>query len=121
MCLEHHPLVGPPTRLCMFVALRASWPNLQEQLIISDSAKQTFLSMQVREQGNSRLGTKVEVKNMNSFSAMQRAIDFEIDRQVRFMADYSNFWPLEVHHPVNAIQHRPLYVVSAYSAAHCCR
>ena len=38
--------------------------------------------MQVREQGNSRLGTKVEVKNMNSFSAMQRAIDFEINRQV---------------------------------------
>jgi aspartyl-tRNA(Asn)/glutamyl-tRNA(Gln) amidotransferase subunit B len=36
----------------------------------------------VREQGATTLGTKVEVKNMNSFSAMQRAIDFEIDRQV---------------------------------------
>lgn len=36
---------------------------------------------QVRERGAQKLGTKVEVKNMNSFSAMQRAIDFEIDRQ----------------------------------------
>ncbi len=37
----------------------------------------------MREEGAQELGTKVEVKNMNSFSAMQRAIDFEIDRQVR--------------------------------------
>lgn len=40
------------------------------------------LSDQVREEGRETFGTKVEVKNMNSFSAMQRAIDFEIDRQV---------------------------------------
>lgn len=39
--------------------------------------------MQVRREGESKLGTKVEVKNMNSFSAMQRAIDYEISRQVR--------------------------------------
>ncbi len=38
--------------------------------------------MQVRREGESKLGTKVEVKNMNSFAAMQRAIDFEISRQV---------------------------------------
>jgi aspartyl-tRNA(Asn)/glutamyl-tRNA(Gln) amidotransferase subunit B len=31
---------------------------------------------------NDCYGTQVEIKNMNSFSAMQRAIDFEIDRQV---------------------------------------
>ncbi|CAL8467842.1 g7380 [Coccomyxa elongata] len=40
------------------------------------------VNVSVREQGSETLGTKVEVKNMNSFSAMQRAIDFEIDRQV---------------------------------------
>lgn len=40
------------------------------------------VNVSVRPQGQEELGTKVEVKNMNSFSAMQRAIDFEIDRQV---------------------------------------
>ena len=41
--------------------------------------------MQVRREGESKLGTKVEVKNMNSFAAMQRAIDFEISRQVMLL------------------------------------
>ena len=41
-----------------------------------------YHDMQVRRAGENELGTKVEVKNMNSFSAMQRAIDFEISRQV---------------------------------------
>lgn len=40
------------------------------------------VNVSVRPSGQHELGTKVEVKNMNSFSAMQKAIDFEIDRQV---------------------------------------
>jgi hypothetical protein len=36
----------------------------------------------VRPKGQAEFGTKVEVKNMNSFSNMQKAIEFEIDRQV---------------------------------------
>ena len=44
-------------------------------------AQQCACGMQVREQDARELGTKVEVKNMNSFSAMQRAIDFEVGRQ----------------------------------------
>lgn len=37
---------------------------------------------QVRRRGAPEFGTKVEIKNMNSFSNMQKAIDFEIERQV---------------------------------------
>ncbi len=37
---------------------------------------------QVRPRGREQFGTKVEIKNMNSFSNMQKAIEFEIERQV---------------------------------------
>jgi aspartyl-tRNA(Asn)/glutamyl-tRNA(Gln) amidotransferase subunit B len=40
------------------------------------------VNVSVRPRGRAAFGTKVEVKNMNSFSGMQRAIDFEIERQV---------------------------------------
>jgi aspartyl-tRNA(Asn)/glutamyl-tRNA(Gln) amidotransferase subunit B len=32
--------------------------------------------------GTEKFGTKVEIKNMNSFNAIQRAIDYEIERQI---------------------------------------
>jgi Asp-tRNA(Asn)/Glu-tRNA(Gln) amidotransferase B subunit len=40
------------------------------------------VNVSVRPRGREQFGTKVEVKNMNSFSNMQKAIDFEIERQV---------------------------------------
>ena len=41
------------------------------------------VNVSVRPEGRERFGTKVEIKNMNSFSAMQKAIDYEIERQAR--------------------------------------
>lgn len=41
------------------------------------------VNISVRPKGRERFGTKVEIKNMNSFSAMQKAIEFEMERQVR--------------------------------------
>ena len=38
-------------------------------------------NVSLRRAGDTELGTKVEVKNMNSFRAVHRAIAFEIDRQ----------------------------------------
>ena len=40
-------------------------------------------NVSLRPRGTSALGTRVEVKNMNSFRAVERAIEFEIDRQGR--------------------------------------
>lgn len=50
--------------------------NMQEGSMRCD------VNISVRPVGQSDFGTKVEIKNMNSFNAMNRAIDFEIARQV---------------------------------------
>lgn len=39
------------------------------------------VNVSVRVKGQEKLGTKVEIKNMNSFSAMQQAIEYEVARQ----------------------------------------
>ena len=45
------------------------------------------MNVSVRPKGREQFGTKVEVKNMNSFSAMQKAIDFEVNRQASLLRD----------------------------------
>ena len=40
------------------------------------------VNISVRPEGQEEFGVKVEIKNMNSFSAIQRAIDYEIERQI---------------------------------------
>jgi len=40
------------------------------------------VNISVRPRGQKEFGTKVEIKNMNSFSAIHRAIDYEITRQI---------------------------------------
>ncbi|MBC2855771.1 MAG: Asp-tRNA(Asn)/Glu-tRNA(Gln) amidotransferase subunit GatB [Cetobacterium sp.] len=39
-------------------------------------------NISVREKGTEKFGTRVEVKNLNSFKAVARAIDYEIGRQI---------------------------------------
>lgn len=50
--------------------------NMQEGSLRCD------VNVSVRPIGQSQFGTKVEIKNLNSFSSVSRAIDFEISRQV---------------------------------------
>jgi aspartyl-tRNA(Asn)/glutamyl-tRNA(Gln) amidotransferase subunit B len=50
--------------------------NMQEGSLRCD------VNISIRPLGRSEFGTKVEIKNMNSFSAIQRAIEYEIERQI---------------------------------------
>ena len=44
-------------------------------------------NISIRPKGSSKLGTRTEVKNMNSFKNVQSAIDYEIDRQISLVED----------------------------------
>jgi aspartyl-tRNA(Asn)/glutamyl-tRNA(Gln) amidotransferase subunit B len=50
--------------------------NMQEGSLRCD------VNVSVRPVGQQEFGVKVEIKNMNSFSAIQKAIDYEIERQI---------------------------------------
>ena len=43
-------------------------------------------NISVRPQGSERLGTKVEIKNLNSFRAVDHALGFEIERQIETLS-----------------------------------
>jgi aspartyl-tRNA(Asn)/glutamyl-tRNA(Gln) amidotransferase subunit B len=51
--------------------------NMQEGSLRCD------VNISVRRGPDAPFGTKVEIKNMNSFSAIQKAVDYEIKRQVK--------------------------------------
>jgi aspartyl-tRNA(Asn)/glutamyl-tRNA(Gln) amidotransferase subunit B len=55
--------------------------NMQEGSFRCDA------NVSVRPQGTTVLGTRCEIKNLNSFRFMQEAIDFEVRRQVELIED----------------------------------
>jgi aspartyl-tRNA(Asn)/glutamyl-tRNA(Gln) amidotransferase subunit B len=55
--------------------------NMQEGSFRCDA------NVSVRRQGDARLGTRCEIKNLNSFRFMEQAIEFEARRQVELIED----------------------------------
>jgi aspartyl-tRNA(Asn)/glutamyl-tRNA(Gln) amidotransferase subunit B len=55
--------------------------NMQEGSFRCDA------NVSVRPQGDTRLGTRAEIKNINSFRFLERAINFEIERQIEVIED----------------------------------
>ena len=55
--------------------------NMQEGSFRCDA------NVSVRRAGDARLGTRCEIKNLNSFRFMERAIEFEARRQVEILED----------------------------------
>jgi len=60
----------------LLVALGANDGNMEEGSLRCDA------NVSVRPAGRTTLGTKTEVKNVNSFRYLQKALEFEIERQV---------------------------------------
>jgi len=64
--------------------------DLVEELGVSDARMEEGsirfdANVSVRREGTEELGTKVEIKNMNSFRSLERAISHEIDRQIELV------------------------------------
>ena len=54
---------------------------------MEDGSYRCDANVSVRPAGTESLGTKIEIKNLNSFRAVERALEFEIDRQTDTLAD----------------------------------
>ena len=55
--------------------------NMEEGALRCDA------NVSARPVGASELGTRTEIKNMNSFRSVERALTFEIERQIRALSD----------------------------------
>ena len=61
--------------------------SILEYIEVSDCKMQegsyrADVNVSVRKKGDSKLGTRTEMKNMNSFRSITRAIEYEVDRQI---------------------------------------
>ena len=63
----------------VLVALGVNDGNMEEGSLRCDA------NVSVRREGETSFGTKTEVKNVNSFRYLQKALEFEIDRQVELV------------------------------------
>jgi aspartyl-tRNA(Asn)/glutamyl-tRNA(Gln) amidotransferase subunit B len=83
-CVSEPDMSSPVEAAAYLRELRA----LLEELDVSDvrmeeGSLRCDANISVRPAGSTELGTKVEIKNMNSVRSLERALAFEIDRQVR--------------------------------------
>lgn len=66
--------------------------SILEYIEVSDCKMQegslrADVNVSVRKRGDTKLGTRTEMKNMNSFRSITRAIEYEVDRQIDVIED----------------------------------
>ncbi|MFW6386894.1 MAG: Asp-tRNA(Asn)/Glu-tRNA(Gln) amidotransferase subunit GatB [Bacillota bacterium] len=61
--------------------LRVSDCNMEEGSLRCDA------NVSIRPEGNEEFGTKTELKNMNSFKAVEKALAYEVERQKRVLSE----------------------------------
>ena len=63
----------------ILIAIGVNDGNMEEGSLRCDA------NISIKPKGDSKLGVKVEVKNINSFRFLEKAIDFEIERQTKLI------------------------------------
>ena len=66
--------------------------SILEYIEVSDCKMQegslrADVNVSVRKKGDTKLGTRTEMKNMNSFRSIVRAIEYEVDRQINVIEE----------------------------------
>ncbi len=66
--------------------------SILEYIEVSDCKMQegslrADVNVSVRKKGDTKLGTRTEMKNMNSFKSITRAIEYEVDRQIDILEE----------------------------------
>ena len=66
--------------------------SILEYIEVSDCKMQegslrADVNVSVRKKGDTKLGTRTEMKNMNSFRSIVRAIEYEVDRQINVLEE----------------------------------
>ena len=54
---------------------------------LEEGSKRCDANISIMPKGSKEFGTRAEIKNVNSFSALQRAIEYEIDRQIEIVEE----------------------------------
>lgn len=52
---------------------------------MQDGSLRCDVNVSIRPKGSTEFGTKIELKNLNSFSSAQKSVDFEIERQAAIL------------------------------------
>ncbi len=65
----------------IILALKVSDCNMEEGSLRCDA------NVSIRSKGKKAMGVKTEVKNINSFKSLQKALEHEVERQIRLLED----------------------------------
>ena len=83
-CVSEPDMRSPGEAGAYLRTLRATLQSLDvSDVRMEEGSLRCDANVSLRQEGSSELGTKVEIKNMNSIRSLERALVFEIERQTR--------------------------------------
>ncbi|MEO6836287.1 MAG: Asp-tRNA(Asn)/Glu-tRNA(Gln) amidotransferase subunit GatB [Candidatus Tumulicola sp.] len=85
-CVSEPEIYSAPDAVAYLGALRSTLLQLGvSDVKMEEGSLRCDANVSIRPAGTTELGTKTEIKNMNSFRSVQRAIESEIERQTQLL------------------------------------